>query len=30
MVDDGLLKNHSPRGTWEITEKGRAVLAGSD
>jgi len=29
MVDDGLLKNDSPRGTWEITEKGRAALAGS-
>jgi hypothetical protein len=26
MVDDGLLKNNSPRGVWEITEAGRKRL----
>ena len=26
MVNDGLLRNDSPRGVWEITEKGRQYL----
>ncbi len=26
MVDEGLLKSNSPRGIWEITEKGRKSL----
>ena len=26
MVTDGLLKSNSPRGTWEVTEKGRKYL----
>ena len=26
LVDDGLLKADSPKGTWEITEEGRAYL----
>jgi len=26
MVTDGLLKDDSPRGTWEIADKGRAAL----
>lgn len=26
MVEQGLLRKDSPRGTWEITEKGRAAL----
>ncbi len=26
MVEDGLLKKNSPRGVWEITEAGRAML----
>lgn len=26
MVKEGLLASNSPRGTWEITEKGRGVL----
>ena len=26
MVDQGMLKKGSPRGTWEITEKGRALV----
>ena len=29
MVKDGLLKDDSPRGVWEITDKGRAMLAES-
>jgi hypothetical protein len=29
MVEDGLLASDSPRGVWEITEKGRKVLAQS-
>lgn len=28
MVDEGLLSQHSPRGVWEITAKGREVLEG--
>ena len=27
MVKDGLLKDDSPRGVWEIADKGRTVLA---
>lgn len=27
MVQEGLLRNDSPRGTWEISEAGRAYLA---
>lgn len=26
MVNEGLLKSGSPRGVWEITEKGREYL----
>ena len=26
MVKEGLLKDDSPRGTWETSEKGRAYL----
>ncbi len=26
MVDDGLLKSESPRGVWELSEKGRKEL----
>lgn len=26
MIRDGLLKNDSPRGVWEITDRGRAIL----
>ena len=28
MVNDGLMKNDSPRGVWEISDKGRNFLAG--
>ncbi|OQB47610.1 MAG: hypothetical protein BWY02_02067 [bacterium ADurb.Bin157] len=28
MVNDGLLKNDSPRGVWEISDKGRKFLEG--
>jgi hypothetical protein len=27
MVHYGLLKADSPRGVWEVTEKGRAMLS---
>ena len=27
MIKDGLLKPDSPRGTWEISEKGRTLLS---
>ena len=27
MVKDGLLKSNSPRGIWEISEKGRTLLS---
>lgn len=30
MVKEGLLKSGSPRGVWEITEKGRKFLKGKD
>lgn len=30
MVNEGLLKADSPRGVWEISDKGRAVLQGTD
>ena len=26
MVNEGLLKNDSPHGIWEISDKGRAML----
>ena len=29
MVEQGLLKRDSPRGTWEISEEGRAALQGA-
>lgn len=28
MIYDGLLKNDSPRGIWEISDKGHRLLAG--
>ena len=28
MIRDGMLKADSPRGVWEIAEKGRAILKG--
>ena len=28
MVNEGLMKNDSPRGVWEISDKGRTFLAG--
>jgi len=28
MVREGLLKSDSPRGVWEVTERGQMALAG--
>lgn len=30
MIEEGLLEKNSPRGTWEISEKGRQQLASED